>query len=264
MDMTSLEALLAGEVVKSFPQARAIILWGGLVKQPYVEGRGDVDVAIVLPYEPVEEHSVREKLGELITRFKADHGVELEPAVIRPEQLAASPLWFLVEGGLYKAHGVLQYLLQNQSKVLYGDFGVLATIPTITLDAALTSIAPLLLDKINQIRAELTTSARVGEEIDALQLSRKHLASFLVFARTIFSAKTGRIAGKLQATEYVSAHYPQYASLMRLLSEIYTNDTADLTLSEVTKEEISGYLCLAEEVARKLSQANEGQEEQLL
>jgi hypothetical protein len=159
---------------------------------------------------------------------------------------------------------VLQYLLKNQGKVIYGDSSDLDTIPYITLNDALKSIVPLIKDKIRQIRAELTMSGRTGREIDILEMSRRHLSTFLVFTRTIFSAETGQIASKLQAIDFVHDNYPQYTDFMGLLSSIHKNDGLEaLPLSEVTVEEICSYLGLVEEVYLRFSQESGNQSNQL-
>jgi hypothetical protein len=263
MHTADLEAVLVRHIREVFPEVRAILLWGSVLQPDtaWVGGvpgeamhhaPGDVDVILVLPYDltdPEHVHAIQVRLTRLASRFTAVCGIELDAAVMSPEQLPTGPISFLVESGLYPAHGMLQYLLKNESKVIYGDASVVDAIPYIALQDALRSMLPSISAIVAKLRTELSISQ---EAVDTSALCTKHLPALLVLTRIIYSADTGQIGSKMQALDHVCTLYPQYGRLISLLKAIYERRALTGDALKVSGGDVGLYLDLVDEVARRL------------
>lgn len=118
-------------ILALFPQAAAVVHWGGSFMRGKVVSGGDVDMLIVVE----DGAELRpEDLGRLKKKFKK---FDLDPYAIRRCDLKKTPIVATGPHGPYEMHDLIHYQLKYESKVIYGDKNIRRIIKPMPLQKAL-------------------------------------------------------------------------------------------------------------------------------
>jgi hypothetical protein len=236
---------LVREGVDCFPDAEAIILWGGAARRNEIVPYGDIDVLIVLPgATTLLSLGTVARLQEYKTLF-AGRTVDVDPFLTNAAQLAKSPLRFAGPRGEYHAHGLIHFQLKYDSVVIWGNQKVKDLIKPISLNAALNDIVPkVLTDGIQKIRVEYPIAK------DPFVYIAENRNGLLIVARTIYALREGKLATKEEAISYIQKIYPHLKSLGDLLLHLYIRNKTPPTYMPST-EEIEDFLAQGETLIRR-------------
>lgn len=227
-----------------FPDAEAVILWGGAVKRDEIVPYGDIDILIVPPADTsfLSPNKVVQ-LQQYRTAF-ASRTVDVDPFLTNAGQLAKSSLQLTGPRGEYHAHELIRYQLKYHSAVIWGDEKIKDLIKPISLNAALNDVVPKVLTHgIQKIRAEYPLAK------DPFVYIAENKNGLIIAARTIYVLREGQLATKEEALSYVQRMYPQFKPLGDLLLQLYISNRTLRTYIPST-EEIDNFLRQGEALIR--------------
>jgi len=222
-------------ILKYFPSASAIIVWGSSVKPNFSPKYGDIDLIIVDDTRRAIEES-QSLLNQAVEKLSNE--VELDPALAATEDL--KDLKFITTYNTRTAHGIDHYQIKYISKIIYGDEKILDIISDITLDEALKDVVPHIKEVfIKDLRDVIQNGIVLEEEKD----------KFLVIIRTLYTLETKQVGTKLEAIEYLSNEYPELETVLEYFKclyikqkpELVPNDADILKLLNIAEEAIDSF-----------------------
>ena len=193
MGAVGLEAPLVAAARASFPDALALLLWGGTLHPDDGPIPGDLDLLIVLPDgadDPSEP--VRARLAELASTAQT-WGVDLDPAATTRVRLAGD-CRTVTAWGVRAAHGMDRYQMRR-SRLLWGDGSALDALSAITIDDALADCLPFVRDVfLARLRQDPSS---VGGDVR------------IVIVRTLYTQAERAVASKGDALAWLAQRWPE-------------------------------------------------------
>jgi hypothetical protein len=188
---------LTKSILAAFPDALALIHWGGSHMRGKASPAGDVDILIVLP----DGGAMNPR--DLFLLKSKNKSPELDPYAIRRADLKKKTLVATGPHGPYEMHELIHYQIKNESEVIYGDKGILKLIRPMPLKKALAEILPHVRD------AMLPKLAQALDAKTRKQFLDENLGVLLVVVRCIYSVDRGGLATKEAALGHMAARYPR-------------------------------------------------------
>lgn len=209
-DHQALKSQITAACLEAFPEAKAIVLWGGITTADFQAKSSDVDVIIEIDESLTQEARLAERLKALVQSVKFCH---LDPFLYLSKTKEGEPLEFIAPFGFYKANPFIPHLLQNQNEVVRGESLLLGRLKKISLAEALLSYHPQVMASLRRLRmdAEIETAVE--------PILGKHRAALFVILRTLYAFHKGALGSKKAAIEYFAQRYPRYEALAAFLTQ---------------------------------------------
>lgn len=212
-------------IINHFPDTEAIIIWGSSTKADFSPKFGDVDVIIVTNQKQnLSPKKIQTLLKQITEELKGL--VELDPSIATKYQF--KKLQLITTYNARTAHGLDQYQIKYQSRVIYGDKKVLEQIPGITFKKAVEDVLPYVRDVIiKSLKAEIEKTT----DLDLLLKEKKD--QFFVLARTLYTLKTDKIGTKLETLNYLGKTYPELLAIFEHLKALYQKRLSKNVLDKI-------------------------------
>lgn len=226
VEHSQLKSQLSAACLNAFPEARAVLIWGGSATADFQVEYSDVDVVIEIDSDFTQEFELASRLKALV---QAVDFCRLDPFIYLTEVKEGEPLEFIAPFGFYKANPFIPHLLQNQHSVLFGESRLLKRLPTISLSEALLAHLPQVLSSMRRLRmdAEIETTLE--------PIVGKHRASLFVVLRTLYAFNHGKIGSKKAALVDFAERFPAYRLIAQELS-VYLGEKRELSGEPLTPE----------------------------
>lgn len=224
---------ITAEILKLFPDTKAIIVWGSCLRPDFYSKSGDVDLIIVTGGSLDETVSIQTKLKNLIDAFTE---VEVDPSATNYENLGK--LFLITSYNTRQAHGIDRFIIKHNSSVIYGDEKILDLISGISIDEAIRDVAPHIR---NEFIAKLSKEVKVHS--DATDYVCQEKDKFIVIIRTLFTLENKKIGSKKEVLEYLGSKYSEFSNLANYLKDLCEFGQSNLRVDE---KEVSNLLNLVD------------------
>ena len=244
VDHSQLKSQVSEACLKAFPEARAIILWGGGATPDFQAAVADVDVIIEFDSDFTQESELASRLKALV---QSTEFCRLDPFIYLTEVKDGEPLEFIAPFGFYKANPFIPYLIQEQHSVLFGQSRLIKRLPSVSLSAALLAYLPQVLSSMRRLRmdAEVETSFE--------PLIGKHRASLFVVLRTLYAFNYGKLGSKKEALLDFAERFPPY----RPIADQLAVSLGEKPLVELQQLSPDLLLSLAKDMLEALQEAHQ-------
>lgn len=208
MDQQTIQTEVTKACLEAFPEAKAVVFWGGVVGADYSPNSSDVDVIIEVEKLAGKEAEQAQRLKLLIQSVE---NCRLDPFL---HHAGCEPLEFVAPFGFYKANPFIPYYLKTQNAVTHGQSALLEQVKDRTLNEALKAYYPQVMSSLRRLRLD-------AENEDSVEtIVNKNEAALFVIIRTLYSLETGEVASKSKALEYFHRKFPRFENLAGALTEL--------------------------------------------
>ncbi len=208
IEHSQLKSQISAACLRAFPEARAVILWGGAATADFHPEVADVDIIIEIDSDYKQEFILADRLKDFV---KSVSFCRLDPFIYLSEVKATDPLEFIAPFGFYKANPFIPHLIQNQHEVLSGESRLLLRLPTISLSEALLAYLPQVLSSVRRLRMDAEIESSI------VPIIGKHRGPLFVMIRTLYAFNKGKIGSKKEALMDFGETYPKYRPIVHEL-----------------------------------------------
>ncbi len=208
IEHSELKSQVTAACLDVFPEAQAVVIWGGAATADFDPARSDIDVIIEIDASISQESALSERLKKLVLKTKF---CRLDPFLYLTENPSVDPLEFIAPFGFYKANAFIPYMIQNQNEVSFGESRLLPRLPMKTLSSTLFAHLPQVMLSLRRLRMD----AQV--ETSASEIVSKHKPGILVALRTLYAFDQSKIGSKADALAHLIRKFPDYQPLADLL-----------------------------------------------
>ncbi|MBC7533192.1 MAG: hypothetical protein H7318_16605 [Oligoflexus sp.] len=191
-----------------FPEAKSVLLWGGIVSPDFSPEINDVDVIIEIDADFSQEVVLAERLKLLV---QSSSGYRLDPFVYLTGA-SEENLEFIAPFGFYKANPFIPYLIQEQHVLAYGKSRLLDKLPRVTLKDALLGIMPTAMGALKRFRMDAQVEQAWAP------IAPKHKAGLFVVLRTYFAFEQEGLGSKKEALRFAAKKFPEFQSIVDQLA----------------------------------------------